>query len=170
MGILLTTSLLFVHLHVYMSKLKIKLTKLWTGLAGNYTKNLGDFLSSLTTGDSNTNPYWKIERKKGRTISSLHLQCHKLTTSLSLSLSSNGLFCGKLLLFTLSPLPISLSFFFCFSTHVLVFLHKKCRDEEEEHCSNGFYAPWGPKPQCSLKEEGDSVCGYYGSSLIATQG
>ena len=69
----------------YMSKLKIKLTKLWTGLAGNYTKNLGDFLSSLTTGDSNTNPYWKIERKKGRTISSLHLQCHNLSLSLFLS-------------------------------------------------------------------------------------
>ena len=105
MGILLTTSLLFVHLHVYMSKLKIKLTKLWTGLAGIITtKNLGDLLSYLTTSDSNRNLYWKIERKKGRTISSLHLQCHKLTTSLSLSLSSNGLFCGKLLHFTLSPL------------------------------------------------------------------
>ena len=85
----------------YMSKLKIKLTKLWTGLAGNYTKNLGDFLSSLTTGDSNTNPYWKIERKKGRTISSLHLQCHNLSLSLSFSLKQWAFWWEALAFYTL---------------------------------------------------------------------
>ena len=73
------------------------------------TKNLGDFLSYFTTGDSNTNPYWKIERKKGRTISSLHLQCHNLSFSFSLTLKQWAFLWEALAFYTLPP--ANLAFF-----------------------------------------------------------